>query len=118
MHRFDSASLSEHLHSHSARQASVGYLFSRKGSITFQPKEDVSSDAALDAAIEVGAEDVDVAENGEVEVRVVLPCRYHNIQLSVHIFPISLSLLGPHRTRISTIRSRGSFKTPIRTIDR
>lgn len=53
----------------SARSASVAYLFSRNGSIRFQPKEGVDVDAALDAAIEVGAEDVDLGEDGEIEVR-------------------------------------------------
>lgn len=54
----------------SARSASVAYLFSRNGSIRFQPKEGIDVDAALDAAIEVGAEDVDLGEDGEIEVRI------------------------------------------------
>jgi transcriptional/translational regulatory protein YebC/TACO1 len=50
-----------------AHQASVAYLFSRNGSITFEPKEGIDSDAALDAAIEVGAEDVNITESGKIE---------------------------------------------------
>jgi transcriptional/translational regulatory protein YebC/TACO1 len=52
----------------SARQASVAYLFCRRGSITFQPREGLDVDDVLDAAIEVGAEDVDLADGGGVQV--------------------------------------------------
>lgn len=48
--------------------ASVAYLFSKVGSITFQPKDGVDTDAAWEAAIEVGAEDVELGEDGDVEV--------------------------------------------------
>lgn len=52
----------------SARQASVAYLFSRNGSITFQPKDGVDLDDALDAAIDVGAQDVDLVQDGGIQV--------------------------------------------------
>jgi len=62
------ASINSILKDFGARQASVAYLFSRNGSITFQPKDGVDLDDALDAAIEVGAQDVDLAQDGGIQV--------------------------------------------------
>lgn len=45
---------------------SVAYLFSRKGQITFAPGAD--EDEVMEAALEAGAEDIEVAEDGSIEV--------------------------------------------------
>ena len=48
---------------------SVAYLFSRKGQLTFAPG--VDEDKLLDAALEAGAEDVEVNDDGSVDVTTV-----------------------------------------------
>jgi YebC/PmpR family DNA-binding regulatory protein len=45
---------------------SVAYLFSRKGQISFAPGAD--EDRVLEVALEAGAEDVDSADDGSIEV--------------------------------------------------
>lgn len=51
---------------------SVGYLFTKKGLITFMPDDDgkvpVSEDDAMEIALEAGADDVQAQEDGTIEV--------------------------------------------------
>ena len=52
-----------------ARQASVAYLFSRVGAISLASADGAGVNEVIDAAIEAGAEEVDVTDDGEIEVR-------------------------------------------------
>jgi YebC/PmpR family DNA-binding regulatory protein len=45
---------------------SVAYLFARKGQLSFEPG--VNADQLLDAALDVGAEDVEVNDDGSIDV--------------------------------------------------
>ncbi|KAF8323216.1 DUF28-domain-containing protein, partial [Clavulina sp. PMI_390] len=87
------AAINSILKDHGARTAAVAYQFSRNGKVQFQPKEGVDNDAAFDAAIEVGAEDVDIDDEGMVEVSSkharVPSCLSNN----------AISILGPDRSR-------------------
>jgi YebC/PmpR family DNA-binding regulatory protein len=56
---------------------SVAYLFEKKGQITFAPGAD--EDSIMEAAIEAGAEDVDTADDGSVEV-VTLPEEFMDVK--------------------------------------
>lgn len=76
----------------SGRSASVAYLFSRNGSIRFQPAEGTDPDDALNAAIDVGAEDVDMGDDGEIEVRYVL------VNKSYYTYQSHPRLAGHHGT--------------------
>jgi len=62
------AAINSILKDRGARSAAVSYLFSRNGSITFTPKAGIDADAAWEAAIEVGAEDVEITEDGDVQL--------------------------------------------------
>ena len=49
-----------------AKSGAVGYLFSKKGLILFEPGAD--EEAIMDVALEAGAEDVESKEDGSIEV--------------------------------------------------
>lgn len=56
------------LKKHGGVASPSNYLFDKKGKITFERREDVSADAALEAALDAGALDVEEDEDGNTVV--------------------------------------------------
>ena len=56
---------------------SVAYLFDKKGQLNFEPGTD--EDAIMEASIEAGAEDVEIADDGSIEV-IAAPEDFHTVK--------------------------------------